>query len=252
VAATRLAGSVCLVTGATSGIGRATALRLAERGARLLVSGRDEDALAEVASATGGTPLAADLAEAGAAGALATDALAHGSVDILVNAAGAGLHGPVASLDTGELERLVRLNLTAPIELSRALLPAMLDRGRGHIVNVGSIVGHVGRRNEAAYAATKAALGVFSESLRAELTGTGVSVTLVTPGVVDTGFFEQRGVSYDRRWPRPVSADAVAARLVDGLESGRAEVLVPRWLSLPVRLRGALPGLYRGLARRFD
>lgn len=252
MSASRLAGSVCLVTGATSGIGHATALRLAERGVRVLVSGRARAVLDEVAAATGGTPLAADLAEPGAAGTLAAAALEHGPVDVLVNAAGAGRYGPLAEVDPAGVERLVRLNLTAPIELTRALLPSMLERRRGHIVNVGSIVGHVGRRNEAAYAATKAALAVFSESLRAELAGSGVSVTLVTPGVVATRFFERRGAPYDRRWPRPLPAALVAARIVEALESGAAEVFVPRWLSLPVRLRGALPGLYRALARRFD
>jgi short-subunit dehydrogenase len=253
VAVTRLAGNVCLVTGATSGIGRAIAVQLARRGARVLVSGRDPVALEEVATATGGSALRADLAEPGAASRLAASALAeHGRVDVLVNCAGRGLHGPVAELDPVELDGLVRLNVTAPIELTRALLPAMLERRRGHIVNVGSVVGQVGRRNEAAYAATKAALAVFSESLAAELAGTGVAVTLVTPGVVRTQFFERRGRPYDRRWPRPVAAEVVAARVIGALESRRAEVVVPRWLTLPVRLRGVLPGLYRALARRFD
>jgi short-subunit dehydrogenase len=250
---TRLAGSVCLVTGATSGIGRATAVGLAERDVLLLLSGRNALALQELAAATGGTALAADLAESGAATELAERALeAHGRIDVLVNAAGIGSYGPAAELDPAELERLVAVNARAPMELTRALLPGMLERGSGHIVNVGSIVGRVGRRNEAAYAATKAAVAVFSESLRAELAGTGVSVSLITPGAVDTRFFERRGVPYSRRWPRPVAAERVATRVVDVLASGRAEVILPGWLSLAVRLHGALPGLYRALARRFD
>lgn len=253
MAATRLAGSVCLVTGATSGIGRAVAIALAERGAELLVSGRDEGSLEEIATRTGGAPLAADLTNAGAASELATRTLAaRGHVDVLVNAAGAGLYGPVVELAPADVERLVALNVIAPIELTSALLPGMLEHLRGHIVLIGSIAGRVGRAREATYAATKAAVSIFSDSLRAELAGSGVSVSLVTPGVVDTRFFARRGVPYDRAWPRPVPAEAVAAKVVRALESGRAEVVVPSWLSVAMRLRGALPGVYRTLARRFD
>lgn len=249
----QLAGRVCLVTGATSGIGRATALRLARLDARLLVSGRDTEALREVAAVTGGTAIAADLSRRDGVERLAEDAVAaQGRVDVLVNAAGEGLYGPVAELDPSDLERVVAVNLTAPILLTTALLEGMLERRAGHVVHVGSIAGHVGHRDEATYAATKAALTVFSESLRAELAGTGVAVTLITPGVVDTPFFERRGAAYDRRWPRPIPADRVAARIVDALSSRPAEVIVPGWLSVPVRLRGALPGLYRSLAQRFD
>ena len=220
---------------------------------RLLLSGRDENLLEQAAAAVTGTALAADLATPGGAKRLAAAALeAHGQVDVLVNAAGNGLYGPVAELETDDLEELVRVNLVAPIELTSALLPAMLARRSGHVVNVGSVSGRLGRRNEAAYAATKAALSVFSESLRDELTGTGVDVSLVTLCVVDTRFFERRGAPYDRRWPRPIPVETAAAQIVDVLESRRGEVLVPGWLSLPVRLRGALPELYHALARRFD
>lgn len=253
MAATRLAGSVCLVTGATSGIGRAVAIALAERGAELLVSGRDERSLEEIATRTSGTPLATDLATEGAAAELATRALAaRGHVDVLVSAAGAGLYGPVAELAPAEVERLVALNVVAPIELTSVLLPGMLERRHGHVVMVGSIAGRVGRGREATYAATKAAVSIFSDSLGAELAGSGVFVSLVTPGAVDTRFFARRGVPYDRVWPRPISAEAVAAKVVRALESGRAEVVVPPWLSVAMRLRGAFPGLYRALSRRFD
>jgi short-subunit dehydrogenase len=127
----------------------------------------------------------------------------------------------------------------------------MLERGRGHVVNVGSIAGHVGVPREAVYAAAKGGLAVFTESLRQELAGTGVGVSLVSPGVVDTPFFERRGAPYERRRPRPVGADAVARALVDAIERDRPLVLVPGWLALPARLQGALPGLYRALAGRF-
>jgi short-subunit dehydrogenase len=248
-----LADSVCLVTGATGGIGRATVLALANVGADVIASGRDEAVLRELEANANAVSIAADLAGPGAAAQLAQDALAlRGRVDVLVNCVGVGAYGPFVTRDDATLERLVAVNLVAPIELTRALLPGMLERGSGHVVNVGSIVAHVGRKLEVEYAATKAALAVFSESLRAELLGTGVNVSLVSPGVVDTGFFERRGAAYDRQRPRPVPPELVAAAIVRAIRARRAEVLVPGWLALAVRLRGVAPSLYRALARQFD
>jgi len=244
---------VCLVTGATGGIGHATIEALLRRGADLVATGRDEDALRALAQHPRVRALPCDLAGPGAAQWLAVQALSvHGRVDVVVNCAGAGLHGPLASVDPDEVARVVASNLVAPIELTRALLPPMLERRSGHVVNVGSIVGHVGHGGEAVYAATKAGLAVFSESLRVELRDTGVSVSLVSPGVVDTGFFDRRGAVYDRRWPRPIPPARVADAIVRAIERDLPEVLVPGWLAVPARVRGAAPGLYRALARRFD
>jgi uncharacterized protein len=148
-----------------------------------------------------------------------------------------------------EAERLVALNLMAPVRLSRAMLPAMLERRRGHIVLIGSIAGRVGVPDEAVYAATKAGLAAFADSLRAEVAGRGVGVSLVTPGAVDTPFFERRGRRYGRRIPRLVSPDRVAEAVQRCLEGDRAERTVPRWLAVPARLHGAAPGVYRSLAR---
>jgi short-subunit dehydrogenase len=242
-------GRSCLVTGATGGIGRAVAACLATRGANLVLTARDGDALTSLAAATAGRAVPADLTQACELEALVRQA---GPVDVVVHAAGEGHLGVCAKLAPERLEHLVALNLTAPIELTDALLPGMLARGRGHVVFVGSIAGRVGRGREAAYAATKGAVSVFADSLRAEVRGTGVEVLLVTPGPVATRFFERRGMPYDRRWPRPVAAERVAEALVDAIEAGRAEITVPRWLGLPVRLRGAAPGLFRELAARFD
>ncbi|HEX6762326.1 MAG TPA: SDR family NAD(P)-dependent oxidoreductase [Gaiellaceae bacterium] len=239
----------CLVTGSTSGIGRAVALELAHRGASLVVSGRDPDALTEVAGATGGDAVRADLTSAADLERLAA---AAGAVDAVVHAAGAGLYAPAASLARDELERLIALNVTAPIALTTALLPGMLERRRGHLSFVGSIAGRVGRGREAVYAATKAAVSVYADSLRMELRGSGVGVLVVTPGPVATPFFARRGAAYDRRWPRPIAPERVAVALVDAIEADRTEVTLPRWLALPARLRGAAPGLYRALAGRFD
>jgi short-subunit dehydrogenase len=112
-----------------------------------------------------------DLTVPGAAADLASRA---GAVDVLVNCAGVGHFGSVVDADAA---KLFALNVLAPIELAQALLPGMRSRGRGHVVNVGSIVGRVGRANEAVYAATKAALAIFTESLREELLGSGVGAS---------------------------------------------------------------------------
>jgi short-subunit dehydrogenase len=252
VRGTAIEGSVCLVTGATGDIGRAAALALARAGGDVIACGRRAEHLRELGS-SGLATLAFDLGDREAVAEAAAAALAvRGRVDVLVNAAGLGLHGPVAELDGASLERTVAANLIGPIVLTRALVPGMLERRRGHVVNVGSIVAHVGHRLEAAYAGTKAGLTMFSESLREELEGTGVQVSLVSPGVVDTGFFERRGASYERARPRPIPPERVGDAIVEAVRTGRAEIIVPGWLALPVRLRGAAPGLYRALARRFD
>jgi len=246
-----LENAVCLVTGASSGIGRAAALALAAAGARVVPLGRDRDALEQLPMAD--SAIVADLAREGEAARAAEDALAaFGRVDVLVNNAGIGWAGPLVEIEREDAERLVAVNLMAPLLLARAVLPPMLEERRGWIVNVGSIVGHVGVRDEAVYAATKGGLVAFSYSLRQELAGTGVGVSLVSPGVIDTRFFERRGAPYTRRRPRPLPPERVAEAIVEAIRRERAEIFVPRWLALPARLQGAAPGLYRVLARRLS
>jgi short-subunit dehydrogenase len=244
----RVPGAVALVTGASSGIGAATALALATRGARVLLHGRNEVALAELAARTGGTVLVEDLTDPGSASRLAR---AAGEVDILVANAGTGYAGSLSTMDSTGIAPLVHANLTAPIELTRALLPGMLDRGRGSLVYVSSIAGRMGVAGEAVYAATKAGLDMFAESLRLELAGRAVSVGVLVPGVVATPFFERRGRPYGRSRPRPVAPERVAAGIVRLVETGSAVTYVPGWLPLPVAVRAIAPAAYRRLAGRF-
>ncbi|MFL6137527.1 MAG: SDR family NAD(P)-dependent oxidoreductase [Frankiaceae bacterium] len=247
----RLTGAVALVTGASSGIGRATARRLAVAGATVLLAGRDEDALAAVAAEMGGHPVPGDLAVLGGPELVAAAALGvAGRIDLLVNNAGVGWAGPVAAMVAADIDRLVAVNLTAPMALTRALLPGMVQRGCGHLVMVTSVAGATGVPGESVYAATKAGLATFADSLRLEVASSGVGVTTVAPGVVATAFFDRRNRPYERRWPQPIPADRVAAAIVEAVRRDRPEVWVPGWLRLPARLRGAAPALYRALAGR--
>jgi short-subunit dehydrogenase len=223
-------GRLCLVTGATSGIGLATVSALRAAGAEVIATGVEE----------------LDLTVHGAVAELAARAEA---VDVRVNCAGVGQFGSFVDVDAANL---FALNVLVPIELAQALVPAMRTRGAGHVVNVGSIVGHVGRANEAVYAASKAALAIFTESLREELRGSGIGVSLVTPVAVETDFFANRGAPYGRRRPKQLPAERVADAIVAAIRGNRADVVVPRWATVAVRVHGASPRLYRVLARHFD
>jgi short-subunit dehydrogenase len=237
-----------LITGASSGIGAAAARQLARRGAHVVVHGRDPDAVGRVAAQVGGTPLVADLSTPDGVAATADGA---GDIDALVLNAGVGWAGPLTEMDGADVVRLVRTNLVAPIELTRVLLPRIAARGTGRIVFVTSIAGRAGVAREAVYAATKAGLDVFAESMRFELAGTGTTVGVVVPGVVDTPFFARRGVPYTRASPKPVPPERVAAAIVTAVTSGRAEAYVPAWLRLATGVRAVAPSAYRALATRF-
>ncbi len=248
----RTAGSTALVTGASGGIGRAVAAALTQAGADVIGLGRNLPALQRLAEACGADVHAVDLASEDALARFITAALpGMPPIDILVNGAGVGGYAALAGQSPSAVHELLAVNARAPLLLTQAVLPGMLARGRGRIVNVGSIAGAVGVRNEAAYGASKAALAGLSRALAVELAGTGVGVTLVTLGAVDTPFFARRGAAYDRRWPRPIHPDQAARALVRAIASDRGAVVVPGWLSIPIWLQAAAPTLYARLARRF-
>ncbi|QGV82082.1 SDR family NAD(P)-dependent oxidoreductase [Streptomyces ficellus] len=244
---------VVLVTGASSGIGEAVSDRFAADGrCRLLLGGRDEARLAAVARRTGGGALRSDLGERAGVERLAAEALEReGRVDVLVAAAGIGWAGPFTHMPGDAVDRLISLNLTSVIHLVRLLLPGMVERNRGRVVMIGSMAGRVGVGNEAVYAATKGGMLAFADSLRYELAGTRVGVTVVLPGAVETPFFSRRGVPYHRDHPRPVSPERVAEVVWRAAVRGRDDVFVPSWLGMPARLHGAVPGFFRAMAKRF-
>jgi short-subunit dehydrogenase len=240
-----------LVTGGSSGIGAATARAFAASGFRVAVTGRDLVALKEVAGDTGGVALPGDLREPGCAERIVAEAAeALGGLDVVMSNAGVGWSGPFTTMTSEEIDDLLDVNLRASAQVARAALEH-LRPGAGHLVFVGSIAGLVGVPGEAWYSATKAGLSMLADVLRAELRGDGIAVTLVTPGVVDTPYFERRNAPYQRQRPRPISADVVAAAIVDAVERSREAIILPGWLSWPVRLKVSFPGLYRLLESRF-
>lgn len=179
-----------LVTGASRGLGRELALQLAARGARVLALARDAGALTLLQEAQSGiVPLPVDLADADTLGAALGRALRD--VDDLagaINNAGIGWYKPFLSHDAAELQRLLQVNLLAPMLVCRAVLPLLLARGAGHIVNIGSDLGRRPLANMAPYVASKHGLAGFSHSLLREVKDRGVRVSLLQPGLIDTAF----------------------------------------------------------------
>jgi short-subunit dehydrogenase len=219
----QLQGSTVLLTGATGGIGRAVAQALDARGARVLLSGRRAERLEEVRAGLGGRAetLPADLADRRQVAELADRA---GVVDVLVANAGLPGSGPLDDFTPEQIDRALDVNLRAPVQLTRALLPGMVERGRGHLVFVSSLSGKVASAGSSIYSATKFGLRGFASGLREDLHGTGVAVSVVFPGfIAEAGMFAEAGVELPRwvatRTPRDV-ADAV----VRGIERERAEI----------------------------
>jgi len=183
------AGGVALVTGATSGIGRAAAATLAGDGFRVVVHGRDAARGAEVVDAihaNGGTArfVGADLSDPADFSRFSADV---GAVDVLVNNAGTAWFGPTADLDVATYDKLFNANVRPAYFLVAAFAPKMVAQGGGSIINVGSMAGQIGLPGGAAYSATKAALASFTRSWAAEYSPSGVRVNTVAPGPVYTG-----------------------------------------------------------------
>jgi len=188
-----LEGKVALVTGATSGIGKAAAIQLAAQGATVIVHGRDADrgaaVVAEIENGGGSARfVGADLGEPAEALRLAEEA---GDVDILVNNAGFAWFGPSAMLDAKTLDQLFAANVQAPYLLVSVLAPKMVARGDGVIINLASRAGTVGQPNTAAYGATKAALASLARSWAAEYGPAGIRVNAISPGPVYTNAAER-------------------------------------------------------------
>ncbi|MEM9516665.1 MAG: SDR family oxidoreductase [Actinomycetota bacterium] len=238
------ADRVVVITGASSGIGAATAERLAAEGARVVLSARRADRLeALVASIrnTGGEAefLASDVTDAGAMLDLADRAIeTYGRIDVWINNAGVMPLSPVASCRTGEWKQMVDVNVTGVLNGVAAAYPRMLEQGHGHVVNVSSIAGHVVFPGAAVYCATKFAVRALSEGIRMESNGL-VRVTNISPGAVDTELADHIGVDTIRESIREnldvaIPADAIARAIAYAI-SEPAEVDVNELTIRPAR-----------------
>ena len=246
----QLGGQAALVTGATGGIGNAIARALHERGARVLLSGRRQDALEQLAASLGDRAevLMADLAEPDAPIQLAA---AAGAVDVLVANAALPASGRVDDFDHDQIDRALDVNLRAPIQLTRALLPGMLERGRGHVVFVSSLSGKAASPRSGIYSATKFGLRGFAAGLREDVEPSGIGVTVVFPGFVrDAGLFADSGVKLPP-WVGTRTPEQVAAAVVRAIERERAEVdVAPLGLRVGTRIAGLAPVTVARLQRR--
>jgi short-subunit dehydrogenase len=221
-----IGGKTALLTGATGGLGRAIAEALAARGGRLVLSSRKADelvALSESLPGEGHRVAVADLALEGAAERLIEDA---GDVDILVANAGLPASGRLEGFTQEQIERAIRVNLEAPVKMARELFPPMVDRGAGHLVFMSSISGKAATARASLYAATKFGLRGFAFCLRDDLRGTGVGVSVISPGAI-----REAGMFADSKAKPPPglgtgSPEQVSKAVVRAIKHNKGEITV--------------------------
>lgn len=256
--ARRFEKKTVIVTGASSGIGEAAARMFAAEGANVVLAARSADALAKLAAeieAAGGAALAVptDVSDTAACAALLQAAEQRfGAVHVLVNNAGYNCRGPVEEAPAEELARIIDVNLKAPIVLTRMALPYLRRAGKAAIVNVASLAGRIPLPYEATYSASKFGLRGFTFALAEELESTGITVSAVSPGPVETGFLLADVAEVpDLVFSQPMSsAEEVAALVLDSAADGALERACPQvsgYLATAGYLMPAIPKLLRPL-----
>jgi short-subunit dehydrogenase len=244
----QISGSTVLLTGATGGIGHAIARSLHARGAKLILTGRRSEVLAPLATELGARALSVDLSSA-----VELDRMIRevGDVDILIANAALPGSGPLDSYSTEELDRALDVNLRAPIVLTHAIAPGMLQRGKGHLVFISSLSGKAATAGSSLYNATKFGLRGFATAMRGELRDGGVGVSTIYPG-----FIREAGMFADAKVELPLgvgtrSPQDVAQAVVTAIERNRGEIDVAPLSMRASTLVGALaPELAGHLARR--
>jgi short-subunit dehydrogenase len=232
-------GRNALITGASSGIGRLLALAMAAKGARVaLVARRWEEleGVAEEVRAGGGNAIVlacdvGDRVQAVATAARAAEEL--GSIDVLVNNAGYGRHRRFLDSDLDDMERMMRVNYLGSLYFTKALLPAMVERGRGWLVFMASVAGRIAPADETAYAASKFAMVGLASSLSLEIEDAGVHVLTVCPGAIRTPFFDDEALARLPAVARRQMAEpgGLVDAIMDALARGRRELTYPRWIA---------------------
>lgn len=247
---TQIEGARALVTGATGGLGRAITEALREHGAEVVISGRRADALEVVAKETGSRPVVGDLAVRADTVRILQEA---GEVDILVANAALPGSGRLEDWTEEQIDRLIEVNLSSPILMTRLLLPQLLSRGRGHFLFISSLSGKAGTKAASMYSASKFGLRGFAASLRCDLYGTDIGCSTISPGFVrDAGMFADSGATLPRG-VGTVSPAQVAAAVIKALRTNRAEIdVAPITLKLGALIGGLAPGISSSAQSRLD
>jgi NAD(P)-dependent dehydrogenase (short-subunit alcohol dehydrogenase family) len=235
-------GKVALVTGASTGIGLATAVLLAGNGAKLALNARSEDKLEELSGELPGSAVfPADMSDESAVRTMVADVLEHfGRLDILINNAGRGLYGPLESIDTEDYRRLLELNLVGPLVAMQAAIPVMREQGAGTIVNISSGTALMYAPGLSGYSATKRALGALSLTARSELAGENITVSLVYPYVTKSDFYKNlvsdgprfgAADEYVAAGRAPAdTCEHVAGLILEAIRTGEPEVFAHDWM----------------------
>lgn len=257
-----LNNKIGIITGASRGIGVVIADRLARKGVNLVLAARSKDDLEQTADLVRkhgrrALPVATDVSDVAQLHALVDAANTEfGHVDLLVNNAGIEIPGHSESLEIDQIETAVHTNLTALIQLTRLVIPQMIERKSGHVCNIASVAGKVARPFATVYAATKHGVVGFSWSLRAEMAPLGVEVSVVCPGYIsDVGMFADRtselGVEMPPRTLKAVTSEQVAKETIESIERNRAEVIVgPLAMKIADVAHAISPDFAMGVARR--
>lgn len=245
----QIRGSKILLTGASGGLGGAIARELARRGADLVLTARSREALEELAAEIGATVEVADLSERADVERLCG---MLDDVDVLVANAGVGGDGPILETSTDQVDFTIDVNLRAPVVMTTEYARRRIEAGRaGQVVMVGSLSGVVATANTAMYNATKFGLRGFALAVRQDLASSGIGVSLVAPGFIDTaGMFAENGIELPKG-VRTKSPEDVAAGVVKAIEANPAEVYVsPPELRVTAAFGGLAPGLSEMIQRR--
>jgi uncharacterized protein len=248
---------VVFITGASSGLGKQLAVDFAARGAIVVGCGRSiprlKETLKEVRrTSPSSAMIGCDVSDAEQVRSMVSKIIAdYGKVDILINNAGIGMRKPFVETELNAMEEIVRINFLGALYCTRVVLPSMIARKSGHVVNISSGAGKIGTLNMGAYCGSKFALNGWSESLYYELRPLGIKVSVVCPGPVQTEFNREFRNTEPKSPPSLlVTPQSVCREVIKVIEKDKFEVITPRWLALLCAFKRYMPNLFRVLAQR--